>query len=186
LAIVKDGLQIIFICFMLGLFLTRLDAQTPFSIYTSPDHVILGTKSGFTDIVTVSVLAGEGFNGTVTISVSGVPEGVITKLGAPGSYLTSLSTFTTYLQLTSSSSARWGNYTLTIAATSQRASSFYAVVNQINLVIQEVGQPHLTSLSSTTEEGVSQPLNIALGIVAGLIVGSVATIGLTRWKGKRH
>jgi hypothetical protein len=166
-------------------------AQTPFTLYVNPNQITLGTESGFTDIITVTVLGGEGFNGTVNLSYSGAPEGVTAKLRDYAGYITSASSFTTYLQLTSSPAARPGKYTLTLAATSQEASSFYAVANQVNLVIQEVGQPHITDLGAqTTNRPIENPtqnplLLVMLAGIAGLAVGSAATLIITRRKSHR-
>jgi hypothetical protein len=151
----------------------------------SPNQVILGTKSGFSDVLMVSILAGEGFNGTVTLSLSGVPDGVTATLHDQAAFLTPLSAFTTSLQLTSSPSAKEGNYSLTLAATSQQSSNFYAVANTINLVIQEFGHPHATEIP--TAAGNNETLLV--GVLAGLlgsILGSIATIMVTRRRKRRR
>lgn len=167
-------------------------AQTPFTLYVNPSKITLGTESGFTDIITVTVLGGEGFNGTINLSYSGVPEGVTAKLRDYGGYITSASSFTTYLQLTSSPAAKPGLYTVTLAATSQEGSSFYAVANQITLIIQQVGQPHITDQCSQTTNRptpnqVENPLFlIVVGGVAGLALGSAITLIITRRKSNRN
>jgi len=160
-------------------------AQTPFTMLVSPNQAILGTKGGFSDVLIVSILAGEGFNGTVALSLSGVPDGVTATLHDQAAFLTPLSAFTTSLQLTSSPSAKEGNYSLTLAATSQQSSNFYAVANTINLVIQENGQPHTTENSSAAA-GNNETLRISvLAALLGSVLGSVATILVTRRR-KRH
>ena len=70
-------------------------AQTPFTMSVYPDRIVLGTRSGFTDRFTVTVLAGKSFNGTVFLSVSGVPDGGIGAFRDQGSYLTPLNMVTT-------------------------------------------------------------------------------------------
>jgi hypothetical protein len=154
-------------------------AQTPFTMLISPNQAILGTNSGFSDVLTVSILAGEGFNGTVTLTLSGVPDGVTATLHDQAAFLTPLSVFTTSLQLTSSPSAKQGNYSLTLAATSQQSSNFYAVANTINLVIQEIGHPHATEI--TAAPGNNETLLVAfLAALLGSILGSAVTIMVTR------
>jgi len=155
-------------------------AQTPFTMLISPNQAILGTKSGFSDVLTVSILAGEGFNGTVTLSLSGVPDGVTATLHDQAAFLTPLAAFTTSLQLTSSPSTKEGNYSLTLAATSQQSSNFYAVANTINLVIQENGQPHATETPSASAGNNDTLLVAVLAALLGSILGSAATIMVTR------
>ncbi len=53
-----------------------VQGQAAFAILVYPDQLILGTRSGLTDRFDVSVAAGERFNGTVSLSASGVPSGV--------------------------------------------------------------------------------------------------------------
>ena len=154
-----------------------------------PDRVILGTRSGFTDRFTVTVLAGQGFNGTVYVYVSGVPDGVTAVFRDRGSYLTSLATFVTYLEVTSSPNVMLGNYTLTVSATSQGPSVFYAVATQVTLTIQENGEPRTLSESNltrvTTASAGGQEYAISLTILtlaAGIALGSVTTYILVRKK----
>jgi hypothetical protein len=159
-------------------------AQSPFTMLVSPNQVILGTKSGFSDVLTVSILAGESFNGTVTLSLSGIPDGVTATLHDQVAFLTPLSAFTTSLQLTSSPTAKEGNYSLTLAATSQQSSNFYAVANTINLVIQEIGHPHATEIPAAAENNETLLVGVLAGLL-GIILGSVATILVTRRRKRR-
>jgi hypothetical protein len=157
------------------------------SVY--PDRIVLGTRSGFTDWFTVTVLAGEGFNGTVFLSVSGVPSGVTAVFHDRGSYLTSLDVFVTYLEVTSSPVARLGNYTLTLSAASQGPTVFYAVASQVILTVQEKGQTRtpfegnvtavVASSAGRQEYVISTTI---LAFAAGIAVGSVTTYILVRKK----
>jgi uncharacterized membrane protein len=163
--------------------------QTPFTMSVSPDRIVLGTRSGFTDLFTVSVLAGEGFNGTVFLSVSGVPNNVTAVFRDRGSYLASLAIFTTYLEVTSSPDARLGNYTLTVSAASQGPSVFYAMATRVTLIIQEIGQPRTslegnrTQVTNPSAAGRGHVISLTiLALATGIVVGSVTTYILVRKK----
>lgn len=140
------------------------------------------------DRVTVTVLAGEGFNGTVFLSVSGVPDGVGAVFRDSGSYLASLATFVTYLEVASSPNARLGNYSLTVSAGSQGPSIFYAVPSQVTLTIQENGEPRtllegnvtrVTTLSAGGQYVISSTI---LAFASGIVLGSVTTYIFIRKK----
>jgi hypothetical protein len=182
---IAASLTLLLATLLLAHLVASTQAQTPFTMLISPNQAILGTKGGFTDILTVSILAGEGFNGTVTLSLSAVPDGVTATLHDQAAFLTPLSAFTTSLQLTSSPSTKEGNYSLTLAATSQQSSNFYAVANTINLVIQENGQPHTTETPAAAA-GNNETLQVAvLAGLLGSILGSMATILITRRRRRR-
>jgi uncharacterized membrane protein len=157
------------------------------SVY--PDRIVLGTRSGFTDRFTVTVLAGEGFNSTVFLSVSGVPDSVTAVFRDRGSYLTSLAIFVTYLEVTSSPVARLGNYTLTLSAASQGPTIFYAVASQVSLTIQENGQTrtpfegNVTAVVTSSAAGQEYVTSTAiLAFAAGIALGSATTYILVRKK----
>lgn len=154
-----------------------------------PDRIVLGTRSGFTDGFTVTVLAGQGFNGTVYLSVSGVPDGVTAVFRDRGSYLTSLAIFVTYLAVTSSPNVMLGNYTLTVSATSQGASLFYAAASQVTLTIRENGQPrtllegNMTRLTTPSAAGQEYVISLTvLALAAGIVIGSATTYIFIRKK----
>jgi hypothetical protein len=149
----------------------------------------LGTRSGFTDRFTVTVLAGEGFNGTVFLSVSGVPSGVTAIFHDRGSHLTSLAIFVTYLEVTSLPEAKLGNHTLTVSAASQGPTIFYAVASQVILTIQEKGQTrtpfegNVTAVVTSSAAGQEYVTSTTiLAFAAGIAVGSVATYIFIREK----
>jgi hypothetical protein len=168
-------------------------AQTPFTLSVSPDRVVLGTVNGSTSWFDVTVMAGEGFNGTVSFSVFGAPPGVTAVFQDRVVYLAPLAMFTTCLEVTALPDARQGNYSLTVAAASQGPSVFYAVANRVTLVIQEVGQ-----LRASSECGKTQTANpsatgpeyaislYALIFAAGIVLGSVATYILVRKSRKQQ
>jgi uncharacterized membrane protein len=165
-----------------------VQAQAPFTMSVYPDRIVLGTKSGFKDWFTVTVLAGQGSNGTVFLSVSGVPDGVAAIFRDRGSYLTSLAIFATYLEATSSPDARLGNYTLTVSAASQGPAVFYAVATRVTLTVQEIGQPRTmlegnrTRLTSSAAGGQYSISSTILALAAGIALGSVTTYILVRKK----
>ena len=168
----------------------RTEAQTPFTMSVYPDQIVLGTKSGFTDRFIITVLAGQTFKGTVYISVTDVPENVRAVLRDQVLYLMSLTTSMTYLEVTSSPDARFGNYTLTVIAESQGVSIFYAVTTRVNLVIQEVGQPRSSEGNQTVITGSSpEPhytFSITIAFAAGVALGSIVTyVSVHRRKVKR-
>jgi hypothetical protein len=151
--------------------------------------MILGTRSGFTDRFTVTVLAGEAFNDTVYLSVAGVPDNVTAIFGDRVFYLTPRAVSATYLEITSSPNARFGNYTLTVGAQSQSSSIFYAAAALVTLTIQENGQPQTFPESNRTQS--ASPIVcgqeyviflVALGIAGGIALGSVTTCFLVRRK----
>ena len=160
-------------------------SQAPFTLAVFPDRVILGTRSGFSDRITVTVLAGQGFNGSVYFSVSGLPQGVNATFRDHGTFLTSQRTSTTYLEVNSSPNAQIGNYTLTISAASQEESVFYAVSNQVTLTIKEIGEPRATSTANTNGATGLDHAQTILALAIGLVVGSVSTYILVRGKAKR-
>jgi hypothetical protein len=171
---------------MLVLLAVHVYSQAPFTLAVFPGRIILGTRSGFADRITVTVIAGQGFNGTVYFSVSGLPQGVNATFRDHSTFLTSQGTSTTYLQVDSSPNAQMGNYTLTISAMSQGESVFYAVSNQVTLTVKEIGEPRAVSTGSTNgatglDHAISQ---IILGLVIGLVLGSVSTYVLIRRKTK--
>jgi uncharacterized membrane protein len=163
-----------------------VQAQVSFTLSVSPGRVVLGTRSGLTDRFGVTVIAGQGFNGTVTFSVTGVPAGVSAVFQDWGAYLTSLAIFTTYLDIASSPNATLGDYVLTVSATSQRNSSLYIVSTRVSLVIQENGElrPLLRGNATRTtapsgEQENMIPLTI-LALAVGAVLGSVTTYVLIR------
>jgi hypothetical protein len=151
--------------------------------------MVLGTKSGLLDRFGVTVIAGHLFNGTVTLSVSGVPTGVTAVFQDWGTYLAPLSIFTTYLEVTSSPNATLGDHILTVSAMSQHDSLFYIASSQVRLLIQENGQlrPLLegNATRTTTPSPIGQEYVISLTILAlaaGAALGSVATYIFIREK----
>ncbi len=164
-------------------------AQAPFALSVYPSRIILGTGSGFTDRFTVTVLAGETVNDTVYLSVAGVPDNVTAIFGDRVLYLTPRAVSATYLEITSSSNARFGNYTLTVGAQSQSSSIFYAAAALVTLTIKENGQPQTFPESNRTQSGSSIACEqeyvislVALGIAGGIALGSVITYFLVRRK----
>jgi uncharacterized membrane protein len=159
-----------------------VQAQVPFTIVVSPDGIVLGTRSGFTDRFGVTVIAGQGFNGTVSLSVFGVPPGVTAVFQDWGAYLTPLALFTTYLEVTSSTNATPGHHIITISATSQHGSSFYIASTRVSLVIQDDGQPRpllegsATQVATPSASGQEYVISLTvLGLAAGIALGSVTT-----------
>jgi hypothetical protein len=157
-------------------------AQTPFTLSVSPDHVVLGTANGSTSWFDVTVMAGEGFNGTVSFSVFGAPLGVTAVFQDRAVYFAPLAMFTTCLEVAAQPDARQGNYSLTVAATSQGPSVFYAVANQVTLIIQEVGQaPAISGCNRTQTANPSAAgsecviSSLALVFAAGIVLGSATT-----------
>ncbi len=162
---------------------SEAQAQAPFTISVYPDTIILGTRSGSTGRFIVTVLAGPGFNGTVYLSVSGAPDGVTAIFRDYGAYVTSLATFTTYLEVTSSPAATLGNNTLAISATSQFESFFYAAVSQVGLIIQEHGQTRAGSKSDEQAATSSRyTITLIAALVAGIFIGSLSTYVFVRRK----
>jgi len=168
-------------------------AQTPFTLSVSPDRVVLGTVNGSTSWFDVTVMAGEGFNGTVSLSVFGAPPGVTTVFQDRVVYLASLAMFTTCLEATALPDARQGNYSLTVAAASQGPSVFYAVANRVTITIQEVGQAPASlgcNRTQTANPSAAGPEYVissyALVLAAGVVLGSTATYILVRKSRKLH
>jgi len=160
-------------------------AQTPFAISLRPSRIILGTRTGSTDQVIVSILSGEAFNGTVSLSVTGIPKDVTAILQDHAAYLEPQSIFTTNLEVTISPSAKFGNYTLSVAATSQSASVFYAAVSNLNLLIQDDGQPTISPKTNTATAWLVGQFEIPLLVsvlLLGIVVGALSTYALTRMK----
>jgi hypothetical protein len=160
-------------------------AQTPFTISIRPDQLILGTRTGSADQVIVSVLSGEAFNGTVSLSVTGIPNEVTATLQDRAAYLQPQSIFTTNLEVTISPTAELGNYTISLAATSQSASVFYAAVSNLNLLIQEDGQPTISAKTNTGATWVVGQFEIPLlaaMLLLGIGVGALSTYALTHKK----
>ena len=147
-----------------------------------PDRVVLGTMSGFTDRFTVTVMAGQSFNDTVNLAVAGVPENVTAVFRDRSAYLAPLTVFATYLEVTSSPSAKLGNYTLTVSAASQGPSVFHAVAVHVTLIVQEIGQPRMlnegnrTQTTTSSASGQEYVLSLTIvALVAGAAIGSLAT-----------
>jgi len=166
-----------------------VQAQVPFTMVVQPDRIILGTMSGFTDRFTVTVMAGQSFNDTVNIAVAGVPENVAAVFRNRGAYLAPLTVFATYLEVTSSPSAKLGNYALTVSAASQGPSVFHAVAVHVTLMVQEIGQPRVilednrTQVTVPSAPGREYVLSLTIvALVAGAAIGSVATYILMREK----
>jgi hypothetical protein len=162
-------------------------AQTPFTLSVSPDRAVLGTVNGSTSWFDMTVMAGEGFNGTVSFSVFGAPPGVSAVFQDRVVYLVPLAMFTTCLEVSAQPDARQGNYSLTVAAASQGPSVFYAVANQVTLIIQEVGQAPASSgcnRTQTANPSAAGPeyviSSLALVFVAGILLGSATTYVLMR------
>ena len=166
-------------------------AQTPLTLSVSPDRVVLGAVHGSTSWFDVTVMAGEGFNGTVSFSVFGAPPGVTAVFQDRVVYLASLAMFTTCLEVTALPDAIRGNYSLTVAAASQGPSVFYAVANQVTLIIQEVGQAPASSGCSRTQTANPSAAgpeymisSYALVFAAGIVLGSTTTYILVRRRRK--
>jgi len=168
-------------------------AQTPFTLSVSPDRVVLGTANGSTSWFDVTVMAGEGFNGTVSFSVFGAPPGVAAFFQDRVVYLAPLAIFTTCLEVTALPDARQGNYSLTVAAASQGPSIFYAVANRVTLIIQEEGQLRASSecnKTQTTNPSATGPGYVislyALVFTAGIVLGSASMYILVRKSRKQQ
>jgi len=164
-----------------------IQAQVPFTVSVSPDRIVLGTMNGSSSWLDATVMAGEGFNGTVSFSVFGTPPGVTAVFQDRVVYLTPLAVFSTCLEVTALPDARSGNYTLTVGVASQGSSVFYAVAYRVTLIIQDAGQPRtplgckktrVTTPSAPGQEYVISP--IILGLVAGIAIGSIATYSFMR------
>jgi hypothetical protein len=175
---------IILTCFTIGQLLVfpipNLFAQAPFTIAVSPGELTLGTKSDMSNRFGVTVFAGGQFNGTVGFQVSGLPPGVSATFENPVALLTSLAVSTTYLDLTSSPNATLGSYTLTVSATSQQSSAFYAASTHVTLIVQENVHAGISQIANATE---TQTVIAVLGILIGLIIGSSATYVLLKRRG---
>jgi hypothetical protein len=160
-------------------------AQVPFTLVVTPGHLVLGIVTSTAGRFGVSVLAGQAFNGTVALGVAGVPTGVQASFEEAAVSLLPLEVSTTYLDVAASPNATLGSYSLTISATSQQPSIFYASSSQATLVIRENGEPGLSSTgnSATAEREVPIPW-ILIGLVVAFALGSATTYLLTRKKRK--
>ena len=166
-----------------------VQAQVPFTITVTPSQIVLGTQSGTSDRFGVVVFAGQGFNGTVLLQVSGVPNGVNAVFDTPAAYITSLQVFSTYLTLTCSGNATEGTNVLTISGSSEQPSGVYVVSNQVTLMVQQHGEPrNLSSQANMTQPQFEESYVIAVtivGVVAGFSLGSIVTYILVCKRGKR-
>lgn len=126
------------VCFALTLILATpyVNAQVPLTVMVMPNELVLGTQSVSSDGFSVTVLAGQGFNGTVTLQVTGIPNGVSANFENPTAYVTPLIVSSTHLTVTSSSNATLGSYLLTISGSSEQGSTLYVASNQVTLIIQ--------------------------------------------------
>jgi hypothetical protein len=165
----------------------------PFTLSVSPDRVVLGAVNGSTSWFDVTVMAGEGFNGTVSFSVFGTPLGVTAVFQDRVVYLASLAMFATCLEVAAHPDARQGNYSLTVAAASQGPSVFYAVANRVTVIIQEAGQAPASSVcnrTQTTNPSAAGPEHViplyASVFAAGIILGSATTYILIRKSRKQQ
>lgn len=154
-------------------------AQRPFALSVSPDRVFLGTVNASVSWLNVTIMAGEGFNGTVSFSVFGTPPGVTATFQDPVVHLAPLAMFATCLEVAAHPDAGHGNYSLTVAAASQGPSVFYAAASQVALVIQETGHASTSPRCNRTQTG--NPLLAEPGylipsyvsvFVAGIVLGS--------------
>ena len=158
-----------------------VQAQVPFTVSVFPDRIVLGTRNASTTWLNVTVMAGEGFNDTVSFSVFGAPPGVAAVFQDPIVYLTPLAIFKTCLEVTALPDTRLGNYTLTIGVASQGPSVFYAVADRVTLIIQEVGQPRTpsecgrTQVTTPSAPGQEYVISLILGLAAGIAIGSLTT-----------
>jgi len=160
-------------------------AQVPFTLVITPGRLVLGTVANTAGRFGVSVLAGQAFNGTVALGVARVPTGVQASFEEAAVSLLPLAVSTTYLDVAASPNATLGSYTLTISATSQQPSIFYASSNQATLVIQENGEPSLLSTANIASAGKEVPISWALiGVVVAFALGSATTYLLTSKKRK--
>ncbi len=126
---------------------TSTNAPATFAIDASPAKIVLGTSSGFTDRFSVTVLAGQGFTGVVSLSATGLPSGISSRFATQSASLQPLASLTTYFEVTSSGTAQAGNYTVTITASSQQPA--YSANKQVMVTIQENGQPRTSSRVNT-------------------------------------
>jgi len=186
---VRFGLIILVVSLSIFVSVHNGQAQAPFALSVYPIRIILGTRSGFADRFTVTVLAGEAFNDTVYLSVAGVPDNVTAIFGDRVFYLTPRAVSATYLEITSSPNATFGNYTLTVGAQSQGSSIFYAAAALVTVTIQENGQPQAPMESNRTQSASSIACGqeyvislVVLAIAGGIAIGSALTYFLVRRK----
>ena len=107
-----------------------------FSLSVKPTSLNLGqTGAGTSSSVLVTVLADQGFTGTVSLSLTNNPKGVSYIFNPQSASMVPLGTFGSTLTITSSLSSQQGSYTLTIIATSQ--SPPYSTSTQLLLTIGE-------------------------------------------------
>jgi hypothetical protein len=159
--------------------------QVPFTLVITPGRLVLGTATDTASRFGVSVLAGQAFNGTVALGVAGVPPGVQASFEEAAVSLLPLGVSTTYLDVAASPNVALGSYTLTISATSQQPSIFYASSNQATLVIQENGEPGLSSTTNIVSAEREIPISWTLiGLVVAFALGSATTYLLTSKKRK--
>jgi hypothetical protein len=155
-------------------------AQVPFTLVITPGRLVLGTVANSASRFGVSVLAGQAFNGTVALSVAGVPTGVQASFEEAAVSVLPMAVSTTYLDVAATPNATPGSYTLTISATSQQQSIFYASTSQATLVIQENGEPSLSSTGNIASAQGEVPFFWALiGVVVAFALGSASTYLLT-------
>jgi len=160
-------------------------AQVPFTLVITPERLIIGTVANTASRFGVSVLAGQAFNGTVALSVAGIPTGVQANFEEASVSLLPMGISTTYLHVAAWPNATLGTYTLTISATSQQPSIFYASSSQAVLVIQENGEPGLSSTGSIVSAKGGVPFSwVLIGVVMAFALGSATTYMLTSKKRK--
>jgi hypothetical protein len=160
-------------------------AQVPFTLVITPGRLVLGTVANTASRFGVSVLAGQAFNGTVALGVAGVPTGVQASFEEAAVSPLPMAVSTTYLDVAASPNATPSSYTLTISATSQSPSIFYASTSQATLVIQENGEPGISSMANIVSAEREVPISWTLiGVVVAFALGSATTYLLTSKKRK--
>jgi len=98
--------------------------QPDFTLSASPTTVTI--LQGSLGSTTIAINPANGFNGSVTLSASGVPSGVTATLG------TNPATSSSSLTLTASGSATTGTFTVTVTGTSGSLSSKTTVTLTVN------------------------------------------------------
>jgi len=160
-------------------------AQVPFTLVVTPTRLIIGTVANTASRFGVSILAGQAFNGTVALGVAGIPMGVQASFEEAYVSLLPMGVSTTYLDVAASPNATMGSYTLTVSATSQQLSIFYASSSPAVLVIQENGEPGLYSTGNIVSAEGNVPISwVSVAVVVAFALGSAATYLLTSKKRK--
>jgi subtilase family serine protease len=143
-------------------------AAAGFSLYGSSG---LTVGQGSTNNAFVEINATNGFNGSVALSVAGLPSGV-TGYFSPNP--TATSTYS-YLYLTVASNVATGSYPLTVTGTSGSLTSSYTVTLTVVAPTFQLDTPYFSTLAPGTSASSYASIYAQNGFSAPVTLGNLCT-----------